>query len=66
VSGGRPVTSVFAQAAPPGGSDGVGGAPGIVAAIFLAVIVVAALTGLVRSILRQRSGSPPVRKRRRP
>lgn len=66
VSGESPVTVAVAEPGPPEGSGGVGGAPGIVAGVFLAVIVVAALTGLVRSILRQRSGPPPDRKRRKP
>ena len=60
------VAAAVVEAAPPEESRGVGGAPGVVAAVFLGVIVVAALTGLVRSILRQWSGQPPDRKRRKP
>lgn len=36
-------------------TDGAGGAAGMVAAAFLAVIVIAALVGLVRSVMRNRS-----------
>lgn len=35
-------------------TDGAGGAAGMVAAVFLAVIVIAALFGLGRSVMRNR------------